>query len=307
MKIRTTLLTVFFTLLVFLTTKAQDCNDDIHDGEGTYYEGLAGTSDGNCSLPVDSNDFMYCALNTIDYDNSNACGGWIMVTGPQGTVMLKVVNRCPECEEGDVDMTEQAFSQIADINDGRVPISWRYIPADIDQTIKISFKPGSSQFWTAIQFRNIKHSISKMEYQKEYGSWQAVDRTIYNYFVESSGIPSPMNIKVTSVLGEELIFENVSLNLSSEYDTGLQFATPDECLESLTISAFESTSFILYPNPTLDIVNIEGKEIVDNWILRDYAGKRLYKGNSDQINMSSLSEGIYFLQLNNQIAKVIKQ
>jgi len=70
----------------------------------------------------------------------------------------KVVDRCPECASGDVDMTEQAFAEIADVIDGRVPISWRFVPCEMEsnnETIKINFKEGSSEFWTAIQFRNI--------------------------------------------------------------------------------------------------------------------------------------------------------
>jgi len=84
----------------------------------------------NCSLPVVSGDYMHCALNNFDYDGSNACGACIEVIGAKGSVILKVVDRCPECASGDVDMTEQAFDMIADVIDGRVPISWKFVPCE---------------------------------------------------------------------------------------------------------------------------------------------------------------------------------
>jgi len=114
--------------LFFKTLAFSQCNDDVKSGEGTFYDGVQGSSDGNCSLPVAADEFMHCALNTIDYQNSNACGACIEVTGSLGKTIVKVVDRCPECKPGDVDLTQQAFSKIANPIDGRVPITWKFVP-----------------------------------------------------------------------------------------------------------------------------------------------------------------------------------
>ncbi len=216
-------------ILVYFPVFAQ-CNDAVRTGEATFYGGIAGSSGGNCSLPVDANDFMHCALNNTDYNNSNACGACLEVTGSRGKTIVKVVDRCPECKPGDVDLTQQAFSEIANPIDGRVPISWKFVPCPLasNQTIKVNFKSGSSKYWTAIQFRNIKHAINKMEYFKN-GTWINVKRELFNFFIEPTGVESPMNLRITSVVGETLLLNNIEINTNTDFDTGLQFTTPQGC------------------------------------------------------------------------------
>lgn len=284
---------------------AQDCNDEIHTGEGTYYDGVDGGVFGNCSLPVATGDYMHCALNTIDYDGSNACGACIEVTGEKGSIKLKVVDRCPECAEGDVDMTEQAFGMIDDIIDGRVPISWKFVPCDIpnNESIKVNFKEGSSIYWTAIQFRNIRHAIAKMEYQLSDSSWKSVNRELFNFFIETDGIASPMNLRITSVLGEELTLENIPINLNVDYDTGKQFSTTSECTEALSIDDLETTKFSYYPNPASEILYFTNNS--KPWVLSDSNGKKIKEGNASFINTSILKSGLYFLSVENKKAKKI--
>ncbi len=294
---------VLFSMLA-LNGLAQNCNDTIYKGEGTFYGGIAGSSSGNCSLPVETGDYYHCAINNSQYDTSNACGSFVEVTGPNGTITLKVVDRCPECLPGDIDMTQEAFSEIANIEDGRVPISWRFVPANSNESITINFKTGSSEFWTAIQFRNIVHAIALMEYQKQDDSWQLINRELYNYFVEPFGIPSPMNLRITSVLGEQLIFDNITLNVNEDYNTGLQFSTPSECLEPLSIPEFKLEPIVLYPNPTQNVLNIKGG--FDSWLLLDLNGKLIYKGNTKKIELQELTQGLYFLNIREQVIKVIK-
>ncbi|KAA1245653.1 expansin EXLX1 family cellulose-binding protein [Aquimarina sp. RZ0] len=298
---------LFILLFIsFFKISSQECNNTIHTGEGTYYGGVAGGTFGNCSLPVVTGDFLHCALNNFDYDGSTACGACIEVTGARGSVTLKVVDRCPECASGDVDMTQEAFAMIADVIDGRVPISWKFVPCTENTnspSIKINFKEGSSQFWTAIQFRDINHAIAKMEYQNPDTSWKAINRELFNFFIETSGIPSPMNLRITSVLNEELIFENIELNLAQDFDTGLQFSTPAECNEALT----EALTTTLFPNPTSGIINITTKNTTP-WKLFNNSGKTLRQGTAKRIDVSSFPKGIYYILVENKkTVKMIKQ
>ncbi|WP_299437820.1 expansin EXLX1 family cellulose-binding protein [uncultured Aquimarina sp.] len=300
----------FLLVISVIKTAAQECNNSLHNGEGTFYDGVAGGTFGNCSLPVAAGDYIHCALNNFDYDGSNACGACIEVTGAKGSVILKVVDRCPECASGDVDMTLEAFSMIADVIDGRVPISWRFVPCETtptSETIKINFKEGSSEFWTAIQFREINHAISTMEYQLPDNTWKNTNRELFNFFIETSGIPSPMNLRVTSILGEELVFENIILNLNEDFDTGLQFSTPEECNQELSIPEFDVTEAImLYPNPTSSIIHLT--ENANKWKVVNSSGKTLDQGSDKEIDLSSYSNGIYYLLLEKKkTIKIVKQ
>ena len=173
---------------------------DVHEGEGTYYDA---DGSGNCSFDPSPNDLMVAAMNTTDYANSAVCGGCILVTGPNGSVTVRIVDRCPECAPGDVDLSAEAFALIANPVDGRVPISWYDVACDVDGPIVYRFKEGSSQWWTAIQVRNTRWAVSKLEV-KVNGAYQSLPRESYNYFVESGLGVGPYDIRVTDVWGHVL-------------------------------------------------------------------------------------------------------
>ncbi len=98
-----------------------------YSGDGTFYApGL-----GSCGWTNDSSD-MIAALNHIQMangDNSNKnpnCGKSIKVKGPKGSVTVKIVDTCPGCASGDVDMSPAAFQKIASLSQGRVSITWSW-------------------------------------------------------------------------------------------------------------------------------------------------------------------------------------
>src|SRR3954470_3546186 len=117
----------------------------LHTGEATYYTEADGS--GNCSFDPTPNDLMVGAMNHDDSTGAGLCGAFVMINGPQGDVMVRIVDQCPECLAGDIDLSPQAFSQIADLIRGRVPISWRIVSPDISGPIRYRIKEGSSQWW----------------------------------------------------------------------------------------------------------------------------------------------------------------
>ena len=61
-------------------------------GTATHYV-LSGT--GNCSYPAPPADGLYVALSPAEYDGAAACGGYVEVTGPDGSVRAEVIDQCP--------------------------------------------------------------------------------------------------------------------------------------------------------------------------------------------------------------------
>lgn len=312
------------TSISFFYSKAQECYPTIYKGEGTYYEGIAGSSSGNCSLPVAQDDYFHCAMNTIDYNNSEACGACINVTGPNGSVILKVVDRCPECKSGDIDMTEEAFSQIANVIDGRVAISWQYVTctAEENNQIQLVFKEGSSEFWTGIQLRNTTHAVESLHYQLNDGSWKNISRELYNYFIAPEGITSPMNLKATSVVNEELIFENINLNATeTEINTQKQFSTPEDCQENLSNDEIITTNnhhkINLFPSPSFNNIFIETS--IENYLTAiecvffNTGGQKInmipevINNTLLKINTQLLDSGVYILVLNKKGSAVYSE
>src|SRR4051812_16207744 len=80
-----------------------------HSGEGTYY---GATGAGNCSFDPSPDNLMVAAMNHTDYAGSAACGEYVAVTGPKGTLTLRIVDQCPECRPGDIDLSAEAFARI---------------------------------------------------------------------------------------------------------------------------------------------------------------------------------------------------
>jgi hypothetical protein len=107
------------------------------------------------------------------------CGECVAVTGPKGSVTVRIVDLCPECEPGHLDLSQQAFAQIADVSAGKVPITWKVVPCSVTGNVEYQIKDGSSQYWTAIQVRNSRLPVAKLEWMQS-GAWtvRRVDRRL---------------------------------------------------------------------------------------------------------------------------------
>lgn len=91
-------------------------------GEATYYD-ANGT--GACGFEP-SNDFMVAAMNDEQYDKAT-CGKCVEVTGPKGKAIVRIVDKCPGCDRGDLDLSRTAFSKLANLSAGRIKIKWHMV------------------------------------------------------------------------------------------------------------------------------------------------------------------------------------
>lgn len=206
----------------------QSCKDTF-TGEGTFY-GYGGG--GNCSFPYPGKPALTGAMNQVQYNGSQMCGACVEVTGRKGTLIISIEDRCPECKHGDIDLSEDAFPYIDDKIHGRVPIHWKIVPCPVKGPIKLYFKEGSSKWWTAVQIRNHKYPVAKLEYKVK-GKWANVNRMMYNYFLVASGMGSgPFDFRITDIYGSVIIERNVPLVITTEITGTKQF--PD-CGNSGTV------------------------------------------------------------------------
>ncbi len=204
------------------------CEGDAHSGEGTYYDA---DGSGNCSFPATPNDLMVAAMNQTDYRESDVCGTCIHATGPNGEVTVRIVDRCPECPEGDVDFSPQAFELLAPLEQGRIPITWTYVPCNVTGPVIYFFDPGSNQWWSSIQVRNHQHEIVRFEFRDDGGTWHDVERVNHNFFVYAAGIgPGPYALRITDIHGQILTDTGIPFNVGEEVQGIAQF--PDICTGS---------------------------------------------------------------------------
>jgi expansin len=177
-----------------------DAPPPAESGDGTYYDFADGT--GNCSFDATPNDLMVAAMNDPDYADAAWCGGCLDVTGPDGEVVVRVVDRCPGCAHGDLDLSPEAFQVLSPLSAGRIPITWHEVACDVTGPIEYRFKEGSNAYWTAIQLRNHRYPITRLETQDAGGAWTEIPRLQYNYFVADAGLgPGPYALRVTDDRG----------------------------------------------------------------------------------------------------------
>jgi expansin (peptidoglycan-binding protein) len=180
-----------------------------HTGEATYYDFADGS--GNCGFPATPDDLMVGAMNHVDYAGSAACGSCVRLAGPNGSVDVRIVDQCPECPAGDIDLSPDAFALIAPIESGRVPITWEYIACPVQGPVVYHFKDGSNPWWTAVQIRNHRNAIATFEVRVA-DAWVDVPRVDYNYFVKEDGMgEGPLAFRITDVAGNVLEDDGIPL------------------------------------------------------------------------------------------------
>lgn len=209
---------------VFLPLISQPNTNPIHAGIATYYDA---TGAGACSFDPSPGDLMVAAMNAEEYDNAAVCGAQVRVIGAKGSITVRIVDLCPECKAGHLDLSREAFALIDDVPKGRVPINWQVISPPLTGPIVYHFKEGSNQWWTAVQVRNHRNPIARLEFQNGAGNWINVPRTSYNYFVQTSGMGvGPHAFRVTDLYGNVLtdtgiaFVENGSVNGAAQFPPG---------------------------------------------------------------------------------------
>jgi len=189
-------------------------------GKATYY---AADGTGNCSFDA-STDRMVAAMNATDYGTAAWCGACVAVTGPTGEVVVRVVDKCPGCAKGDLDLSSDAFAQISPLSAGRVAITWHEVACDVTGPIRYEWKDGSNAFYAAIQLRNHRYPIATLEAQGAGGTYEAITRVDYNYFVKASGLGAgPFTLRVTDTRGHVLEDSAVALGDDVERAGAAQF------------------------------------------------------------------------------------
>ncbi|THU85026.1 hypothetical protein K435DRAFT_869679 [Dendrothele bispora CBS 962.96] len=95
---------------------------DLFSGKATYfYVGL-----GNCGWQSVDTDWVV-ALATSTYANGEHCGKQVKITNSDGTeASATVVDSCPSCADGDLDMSPGLFSNFASLDLGVFDITWEF-------------------------------------------------------------------------------------------------------------------------------------------------------------------------------------
>ena len=189
-------------------------------GTATHYvlQGLP-----NCSYPSPPADGLFVALPPDAYDSAAACGGYLEVHGPDGSVRVEVIDQCPDCGDGHIDLSEAAFSAIAPLSAGLVDVTYQPLAnPSLPGPVSLLVKQGSSQYWLALLAANTGNPLASVQVQSaSSGSWSSLVRASYNYWVAQSGAgPGPFTVKLTDTQGNVATVHGIALSPGVVQSTG---------------------------------------------------------------------------------------
>ncbi|HOQ00483.1 MAG TPA: expansin EXLX1 family cellulose-binding protein [Acetivibrio clariflavus] len=179
--------------------------DKIRSGYATYTG--SGYVGGIALLDPIPEDMEIVAVNKPDFNcygvQAALAGAYLEVTGPKGTTVVYVTDCYTEAPEGALDLCGISCDKIGDTNvpGGKIDITWRIIPAPITGNFTYRILPASSKWWFAIQVRNHKYPVMKMEYFKD-GEWVDIPKDRCNYFVINNLDTSYLKIRITDIRGK---------------------------------------------------------------------------------------------------------
>jgi expansin (peptidoglycan-binding protein) len=178
----------------------------------------------NCSYPTPPANGLFVALSPAEYDSAAACGGYLTVTGPNGSsVTVQVIDQCPECATGHIDLSELAFQQLAPLSAGLINVHYQYL-ADppLPGPITMEVKQGSSPYWLALLVDNTGNPLASVQVQTASGGWVSLARANYNYWIAQSGAGSgPFTVRLTDTEGHTVTVQNVALDPGTIQSTGI--------------------------------------------------------------------------------------
>ena len=137
------------------------------EGQALFYD--PGQAAGSCGLGPFPAGGWYASLPPRSYASGRACGSYLDVNGPRGTVRAEVVDVCADCAAGTVNLSRAAFARIADPRTGMVAVIYRTaldppLPGPLILRISGAARPGA----LAVQVINHGNRLSSVA-----ASWPA--------------------------------------------------------------------------------------------------------------------------------------
>lgn len=140
-------------------------------GDGTAYT-LGSVQSGNCNFM--SSGFAraatdYAAINDAQWSGSLSCGRCASVRcvdarcrNSSASVIVQILDRCPECKFGDLDLSPSVFQSLTGSSPSRYAIEWQFASCPSDSGVLYCAKTGSNDYWLAVQPTGFTTGVASM-------------------------------------------------------------------------------------------------------------------------------------------------
>ncbi|MEM7592008.1 MAG: expansin EXLX1 family cellulose-binding protein [Cyanobacteria bacterium P01_A01_bin.83] len=233
---------------IFTTSNASLSSDlsleKTYQGRATFYD-AANPAGGKGASGYDvlsgSTLAGITAINNVQWNGSQASGAFLEVSGPKqregaAPIIVQVSDLLYERADG-LDLSAEAFAQVADPVDGIVNIEYELIgPGDnfatpygyrIGDGIVVEGIPESNPWYGAFRLNNHRYPVEGVDLLTDEGSTIPLERGADNRFVlnNSSGIYGAQDLLVTDIFGQQVTLDDINITGGSSADviTGQQF------------------------------------------------------------------------------------
>ena len=216
-----------------------------YQGRATFYDAAnpaGGLGASGYDVPVQSQLHKVVAINNVQWNGSEASGGFFEVSGPKqrdgaAPITVQVVDYLYERADG-FDMSAEAFADVADPVDGVVNIEYQLVgPGDdyvtaygysIGQGIVVEGIDHTNPYYAAVRLNNHRYPIESVDLITDGGNLVELARESDNRFVLDGNYPlyGGQDLVVTDIFGQQVTLDDINITSGSDADiiTGEQFA-----------------------------------------------------------------------------------
>ncbi|EEY55480.1 carbohydrate-binding protein, putative [Phytophthora infestans T30-4] len=198
----------------------------------------------------------YAALNNEQWESTHNCGRCAEVScddprcsDTTSTQIVYIVDRCPECKQGDLDLSPTVFKALTGSDPSRYTIKWKFVDCPVSGNVQYCTKSGSSSSWLAIQPANFANGVASMKIANQ--DVTMVDSCFYYLLNGGSNVDmSAVSVELTSVSGET-ITQTLSLIADNCTEGTSNFGASTTQQSSTPTSQTAPTPTTAAPTPTI--------------------------------------------------------
>jgi expansin (peptidoglycan-binding protein) len=190
--------------------------------EALYYNPQAGVD--SCSLEPLAAGGWYVSVPAGQYQAGAACGAYLDITGPHGSIQAEIVDHCPGCAASQLDLSSTAFARIQPLASGTAAVSYQLArDPQLSGPVAVRVGPGSGLGSLTIQVVNHGNPLARVQVatqqdtardgSAQHGPWTSLAPRADGYWVAASGVGAgPFDVRITDALGNQAVLTRIRLS-----------------------------------------------------------------------------------------------
>ncbi|MFI5907588.1 expansin EXLX1 family cellulose-binding protein [Dactylosporangium sp. NPDC051541] len=218
-------------------------------GSASYY--TAGRN-GMCNLGTPA-DGAYAAVGKAELSGGKNCGTLLDVTGPNGTTRVQIVDLCPSCPAGKLDLGKGAFQRIGSLSAGIIPVTYATVRDPEVGPLRVKVKGGQGSSSLSVVVDNHGNPLSTVELQQG-ESFIALKHGEDNTWTGPSKLSGTIALRISDVYAHQALVSGLALGQNDfQQSTQHLYGGPSPS-PSTGPSTVESAAASASPSPERSVV-----------------------------------------------------